>query len=64
MDAISSKIMKWLLKGFIFIEKISRQLLIIFKKLDQNAEIFNHFLENRLNKKDLKNQASFFSNII
>lgn len=25
---------------------------------------FNHFLENRLNEKDLKNQASFFSNII
>ena len=64
MDAISSQILKWLLKWLIFIEKISRQLLIIFKKLDQNAEIFNHFLENRLNKKDLKNQASFFSNII
>ena len=64
MDAISSQILKWLLKWLIFIEKISRQLLIIFKKLDQNAEIFNHFLENRLNEKDLKNQASFFSNII
>jgi len=52
------------LKMAYFYRKISRQLLIIFKKLDQNAEIFNHFLENRLNEKDLKNQASFFSNII
>jgi len=52
------------LKMVYFYRKISRQLLIIFKRLDQNAEIFNHFLENRINKKDLKNQASFFSNII